>query len=359
MRILDAYILRRILKPLALVFVAFVAIYVVVDLFDHIHAFVDNRVPLSVVILYYIYSAPQIIVLTAPIAMLLAALLSIGRLSKRNEIMAVKGSGISLYRAFVPILGLALAVSAVMLVTAETAIPPATRNRIAIEEAHIKKSAAAVPRLRTDVRYVGPDGTMFLVRKYDVKRLIMKEVTVEEFDQNDRLKSRLDAETAVWKDGEWIFRDGRFRRFLENEEVTLAFDEIALGYSEPTPSDLGRRRLEPEEMGFADLRKYINRLRSSGSDPRDLMVQLHLKIAFPFVILVMTLMGASFAARARKSGFALCFTFALAISFVYYGLIRVCQVFGSQGLVQPPVAAWAANVLFAALGVTILVKTPK
>lgn len=357
MKILDRYILGRVIFPLALIFLAFVGIFVIVDLFDHVHTFIDNSVPIPIVGLYYFYYLPLIVVLTTPIAMLLATMLSLGRLSKRNEIMALKGSGVTVYRILAPVLVLAALLSAANLFIGETLVPPATRRRIEIEDDYIKRRTERV--IKSDVIYVRPDGTTFLARRFNVRRQTAEEVTVEEFDSELRPTSRIDARTATWEDDHWVFYDGRLRRFTVEGENATSFDTLDLPYSEPTPSDLARRRLEPEEMGSRELRSYIARLRSSGSGSRELDVELRLKFSFPLVTLIMTLLGAPLAIGARRTGFAISFAAALAISFLYYGLIQVGGVLGREGVLPPIVSAWIANVLFAAIGAAILARTPK
>jgi lipopolysaccharide export system permease protein len=358
MTILDAYVLRRVLITLAFVFVAFIGIFVLIDLFDHAHTFIDNEVPVSVVLLYYIYSIPWIVVLTAPIAMLLATLLSVGGLSRKNEIMAMKGSGLSLYRVLAPVLALGALLSVVSLTVGETALPNATRKKMEIETAYID-SRRPDPRIRSDVTYIGADGTMYLIRRYNVRNETMEEVTIEEFDAELRPTTRIDALRGQWEQDRWVLSSGRIRRFAAEGQDTTPFEQLELGPSAPSPADLSRRKLEPEEMGYRELRAHIQRLRAGGNDPTALLVELRLKIAFPFVTVIMTLLGAPLAAGTRRSGFAMSFTAALAISFLFYGLIRVGQILGQQGILPPAPAVWIGNVTFAAIGLVILVKTPK
>ena len=78
-----------------------------------------------------------------------------------------------------------------------------------------------------------------------------------------------------------------------------ASSRFELPYADPTPRELSTRLLKPEELGYADLRAHIARLRASGTDPGDLPVQLALKLSFPFVVLIMTLLGAPIAAGAQ------------------------------------------------------------
>jgi lipopolysaccharide export system permease protein len=357
MRILDAYLLRSILVPLALVFVAFVGIFIIVDLFDRAHAFIDNEVPLDVVLSYYLNYTPLVVVLTAPIAMLLATMLSVGRLSRRNEIMAMKGSGLSLYRILSPILVLAAVLSVGSMIVGETLLPPATRRRLEIEESDIKKRSDQA--VRVNVLHIQPDGTVFLARRFDTRRGALEEVTIEEFDKELEPVMRVDARTARWSGDHWVYEDGQVREFSGGSETLTPFSRYETGRAEPSPNDLKVRRLKPEEMGYRELRTYIERLRASGNDPGDLAVQLRLKLAFPFVTLIMALLGAPLAAGARRSGFALSFAAALAISFIYYGLLQVGQVLGRQGMLPPGIAAWSANLVFGALGAAILIRVPK
>lgn len=357
MSTLDLYTLRKLARPLILVFSVFVGIFILVDLFDNAHSFIDNDVPFGVVALYYLYYTPLIVVLTSPVAMLLATLLSVGGLSRRNEIMAMKGAGMSLYRILTPILGLAIVVSALNVAVGELLLPPATRHRLVIEETQIKKRSGDI--IKNEPIYVRPDGTMFVARRLNTRTKTLEQVTVEEFDDATTPTLRIDAERAVWENGEWVFYDGRARSFSEEGENVAGFDRLGPGYTEPSPDELGTRRLEPDEMPYSELKAYIARLRASGNDPRDLEVQLRLKISFPFVTLIMTLLGGTLAAGARRTGFAMSFAAALAISFLYYGVLQVGQVLGEEGVLVPWLAAWVSNIVFAGLGIAMLIRVPK
>ncbi len=357
MTILDTYVLRRTFIPLAFVFAAFVSIFVLVDLFDHAHTFIDNDVPIRVVLAYYTHYMPFVVVLTAPVAMLLATLLAVGRFTRSNELTAMKGSGVSLYRILVPVLLLAAALSGASLVVAETVVPLATRHRLDIQDTHIRRRP--LRSVRSDVIYMRPDGTTLLAKRFDTRNSTLEEVTVQSFGPDLKPSTRVDAATGTWEGGRWVLHDGRVRRFTATTESTDAFESFELPYADPTPQELATRLLKPEELGYADLRAHIARLRASGTDPGDLPVQLALKLSFPFVVFIMTLLGAPIAAGARRGGFALAFTGALAISFLYYGVLQVGSVLGRQGMLPPTLSAWVANILFAGIGIWILAKTPK
>ena len=357
MKIIDTYALRKTGKPLAIVLCLFTGIFVLVDLFDNAHSFIDNDVPLGVVLSYYAYYLPLIVVLTSPVAMLLAAILAVGGLARKNELMALKGSGVSLYRILAPVLALSVALSLANVFIGELILPSATSQRLLIKETSIAKRASQV--VTNDPTYVTPDGTMFHARRLNSRTGTLEEVTVEAFDESNSPTSRIDAASAVWENDQWIFYEGSLRLFTAAGEEATSFDRLERGYSEPHPSELGVRKLRPDEMAYRELRSYIVRQRASGSDPSDLEVQLHLKVAFPFVIVIMTLLGASLAAGARRTGFALSFSAALTVSFFFYGLLQVGQVLGNQGILVPWLAAWISNIIFTGVGVGLLIRAPK
>ncbi len=344
--ILDTYVLRRTIIPLAFVFAAFVSIFVLVDLFDHAHTFIDNDVPIRVVLAYYAHYMPFVVVLTAPVAMLLATLLAVGRFTRSNELTAMKGSGVSLYRILLPVLLLAAALSAASLVVAETVVPLATQTQ-ARHPGHSHQEAPTAERpLGRDLHASGRDDAP--------REALRHEEQHARGGHGPELRPRPQAQHA-----RSMPRPGRGRavtgfsttaacaRSPRRRSPRRVFESFELPYADPTPQELSTRLLKPEELGYADLRAHIARLRASGTDPGDLPVQLALKLSFPFVVLIMTLLGAPIAAGARRGGFALAFTGALAISFLYYGVLQVGSVLGRQGMLPPTLSAWIANILFA------------
>src|ERR1051326_158733 len=102
MRILERYLLREFLIPLAYCIFAFMLIMVVYDLFDNLPDFIQWRTPLSDVTWYYLTKTPGNVALTLPMAMLLALLYCLAMFAKNNELIAMRASGLSLRRLMLP-----------------------------------------------------------------------------------------------------------------------------------------------------------------------------------------------------------------------------------------------------------------
>jgi hypothetical protein len=107
-------------------------------------------------------------------------------------------------------------------------------------------------------------------------------------------------------------------------------------------------------MNFGELKHYIDGLRASGQDVREHEVALYRKVAFPFVTLVMSLIGVPFAVTTGRRGAMYGVGVGIVLALVYWTMISVFAAFGAGGLMPPMMAAWAPNALFGAAAVYLL-----
>ena len=107
-------------------------------------------------------------------------------------------------------------------------------------------------------------------------------------------------------------------------------------------------------MSYAQLRRYVVRLRASGARVAGHLVDLHLKLALPLVNIIVVMIGAAVATRLRSQSAALGFGLSIAIAIAYYAFVRLGQAFGHNGVLPPYLASWSGNVLFGAVGAGML-----
>jgi lipopolysaccharide export system permease protein len=180
---------------------------------------------------------------------------------------------------------------------------------------------------------------------------------VQEFSGGNLVR-RLDARHGRWEDDHWLLVNGFVRSFGADTLATRRVDQLVLDVPE-RPEDFAKEERDPEAMGYLELRRWIERFRQSGGEVRPYLVDLYLKLASPFTNLITVLIGASLSTKARRGGMALGFGLSLVISFTYYSLIRAGQALGHGGALPPFLAAWSANLLFAAIGVLFLVRAQR
>ncbi len=380
MQILDRYLIRQFGFALIFSLIAFWVIFLVVDLVEHLDKFIDKQAAFFVVVKYYFYYTPYILVLSLPVAMLLSSLFSLGQLAKHNELTAMKSAGISLYRILLPLFILAFVMSLFVMGFGEILVPITYQKMMEVKTVEIEKGKRETNIILNNVFVQEEDGRIFHLATYDTKEKIGAGALVQRFEEN-RLKEEIRAKKVRWENNGWLFEDGVERIFSDSSvelghsedlgkakldtlplnptEEYQAFDKLFRLDLKIKPEALAKRQKKPDEMGYFELADYVKIKKRSGQVVAKETTDLHLKIAFPFVNFIIVLFGAPLAANPKRSGLAIGFAISLFISFVYYTLIRMGQSFGYSEKLPPLLAVWAANILFVILGTILLVKAKK
>lgn len=361
MKVLFRYVASEFLKALLFAVLAFLLIYIVVDIFEKMDRFIDHHVALGHVFIYYLFQVPYVTVLVLPVAVLLASLFSIGQMARHHELVAMKSSGLSLYRILSPLFGLGLVISLMVLILGEVAIPFFNQQKSRAESRYIDKVPPVDFTNRTNVFYRGTHGRMYYIKHYDGKVRTLTDVVIYQFDPQGRLVKRMDAIRAVWEGNHWNFQDGFIRTFdlQGNESTSPHFQTMTLPDLRETPQDFQREDKDPQSMGFFELYDYISRVKRGGGEAQKETVDLYLKISFPFANLIIILFGAPLASNPRRSGAAFGFGVSLMICFLYWGFIQMGRALGHHGTLPPLLSAWLANLVFGGIGAVLLWKTPK
>ena len=353
MRRLDRYLIVEQLSSLVLGLLFFVAIFIVVDVFEKLDSFLDNKVPLPVVLHFYLVSIPSIVTMVLPMSMLLSCLLALGQIGRHNELTAMQAAGIGLTRIVLPLYLFAFLVCVGVFVSNETLMPKLNAARDRIYRGDIKRENLEGATVRTNLAYLGTQGRTFLIRTYNIPDRTMRDVVIQEIRQHT-LTGRIDADAARWENGHWVFFHGFIRRFNKDSETAVEFKELVIPGLQETPESFEKAEEDPKALSYWELEKYIQRLRQSGSRVQKYLVELYLKVSFPLTNLIVVLIGTALAIRVRRGGLAISFGLAVFISFVYYAIIRTGQALGHSGTLPPFLGAWLGNIVFGVLGLELL-----
>lgn len=358
MKRLDRYVLREFLNYVLLGLSGFVVIFIVVDIFEKISVFLDHQASIGTIARFYAALTPQVVVQVLPVALLLATFLALGQLNKFGELTAMRAAGVSLLRILRPVFGVAVAAALVSLLLGEFVVPGANQERDRLYNGQIQKIQRQAVNERADLTYLGEGGRIFYVRLYLVNERRMHEVSMQEFEQGELVR-RVDAAEAAWDGRQWVFTSGFERMFEDGRERAAAFSRLEAPEIVERPADFAKDVRNPDEMNFLELRAYVEKLRASGARVANYLVDLHIKLAFPLVNLIVVLIGASLATRLRMQSAALGFGLSVAISFVYYAFLRAGQALGHNGALPPYVAAWLGDIVFGAVGIVMIVQAQR
>ncbi|HAD83011.1 TPA: LPS export ABC transporter permease LptG [Candidatus Edwardsbacteria bacterium] len=359
-KILDRYLTREFLKSLIFSQTAFVLIFVLVDIFEKLDMFIDHRAPYHLVALFYIYQIPYIMILTLPVAMLLASMATISQMARHHEIVAMKAAGLSLYRIFAPLFILGLLISLAVMAVGETIVPITNQKKGNLERIRIKKQLSQEPQTRFNLLYDGSQGRQFFIKRYNVEKAVMDSVSIFQVDQQNRILQRIDAAKGVWTGNVWLLEKVIIRNFRpDGTEISDSLQQLKLTGYEEAPASFSKRELLPDEMGFFELRQFIDRLKRSGNQVQQSVVDLYLKLSFPFANFIILLFGLPLLSNSRKGSTASGFAISLLTCFVFWGLLQTGRALGHSATLSPILAAWLPNIIFGAIGAFLLYRAPK
>ncbi|OGU19364.1 MAG: hypothetical protein A2059_00765 [Ignavibacteria bacterium GWA2_55_25] len=368
MTILDRYIVRQFLSTFFFGLLAFLLIFLIIDMMEKLDDFIDANVPAGTILQYYLWFTPEIVKLMTPVAMLLAALFVTGRLSNQNELAAIKSSGVSLYRILIPFLVVSFLVSGVSVYFNGWLVPFANQKKFAIERAHLHRSGVSFSRF--NIFFQEERTRLVSINFYDSQARTATTVSVQEFADTNLtvLVRRYDARQMAWlEEGTedslhegWVLLKGTFREFgAKQEGVLQSFDRLSIHSLRITPGDIEKKQQKPDEMDYTELKEFIENQQRSGQDVSRWQVDFHSKIAFPFASVIVVLFGVPFGSIRRRSGVAIDFGICVAVTFIYLAFMKTSHVFGYNGDVNPFLTAWLANLLFLILGIVNLLRVPK
>jgi lipopolysaccharide export system permease protein len=354
LRILDRHVLREFSLYLLLGLCSFVGIYLIVDLFEKIDVFVDHQAALGLILEYYLYKLPVILVQVLPLAMLLAAILSLSAMRRLNEVTAMQSCGLSPLRITLPILVLGALVTVGAFALGEELVPGAYRREQETLDVRIKKKRPADAMGRSDIRYMGRAGRVYLARQYVPRPASLLDLSLQQFRtgaEGRELWRRIDAASARWEsDGLWHMETGYLRLFQDDREWVAGFRRYGDSRCVEEPDEFARPESDPFFMSRSQLRDYIRRIGEGGAHVQPYQVDYHLRAAFPLANLIMVLLGSCLSLRILRGTMALGFGLSVFLGFAYYGFVRAGQALGYTGHVPPLLAAWMGNLVFGIVG---------
>jgi len=358
MKRLDHYLLKKYFINLIFAVLAWIVLFEVINMIEMLSKFIDYGATTRQFFLYYLYFIPYVVSLTLPIAALLGVLFAVSHMASHNEIVAQLSAGISLYRILLPLFIASLILSILSMVFNETVVPRANRARLDLMRYDIRKNPRNQARLNNNIYVQDLPQRMLAVGYFNSKKNRGRTVSFLTYEGN-RLTERLDARNMTWQDSVWHLEKVVLREFSGEQERVRNLPDTVITDSRIRPRNLVDIQVKPEEMTYMELSDYIEELLTIGANPRKWLVERQLKISMPFAILIVTLIGAPFASRKRRGGTGLNFAVSLLISFTFFIVIRIGQVFGHQGALEPMLAAWFGNLIFLLLGLYILFTVQK
>lgn len=353
---LSFYLALQYLFWLVGVFLIFMAIAMLFDVVEMLRRTADkDNISIGFVIYMSALKLPFLAQTTLPFMTLFAAMLTFWRLARANEAVVARAAGISAWQFILP----AFLITMVLGIAAVTVVNPMSAAMLE----KYQKVEAEVVKNRTSMISVSQNGlwlrqndglnghSVIHALRVSPLELILHDVIIFRFDENNRFTNRLDAPRAALRDGFWLIPEG-WRSTTKPETAPVVNLEI--------PTDLTKNNIlesfsTPETMSFWRLPGFIETIEAAGFSGHRHRLHYYALIAFPVLLSSMIFIAASFTLRInRRTGTTAALLGGISCSFALYFVTDIVHALGLSASVPILLAAWTPAGISTLIGLAML-----
>jgi LPS export ABC transporter permease LptG/LPS export ABC transporter permease LptF len=358
---LDFYLLGNFFSYFLMLLAGFLLLFEVFTFLDLLDDIAQHRTGAIVIVNYFLYLSCNLFYQLAPLACLIAVLVTLGVMTKNNELVAFKAAGVSLYRIALPLLGAGLLFALGLFVLDATYLPYANQRQDALRNA-IKGRPAQTYYQPQRQWIFGDHSKIYNYQLFDPDKKLFGGLSVFELDPvTFAVKRRVYAERAHWEPQQsaWVLESGWVRDFA-GAKVTgyTIFPATELAELDEPPNYFSREVRQSYEMNWWQLQRYIAALEQAGFDVAQLSVQLQKKLAFPLIAPVIILLAIPFSILVGTRGAVGGMALGLSLSLTYWAASALFEAMGSVGQLPAVMAAWAPDAMFLFLGLYFFLNMP-
>jgi len=356
MKLLRNYILKEFFGPFLASLVVLTLVMLLGNLVRLADLIINKGVDLFSIFKLFVFLIPALLTYTMPIAVLVAILLSLGRLASDNEIIAIRTSGISiLHLIIIPLVIVGLILGLILVVLNDRVVPYAHfASRKTLSSIGIKSPASAL-----EAGTFIDSFDKYIIFIYRIDNNLLHQVRIYEPQGSNR-----PCRTIVAKRGEFVclpskemvklkLMDGTTDEPDPNDPTKfykLNFKTLFLNLN-LAKAEKNEIQKKPKDMTFKEINLKINEFKSSGIEIFPLVTELHKRSALSFSVIIFVLLGASLAMLTRRREKSINASLAFGTAGIYYLLLLGANALSLEGYVNPALAMWLPNIILGAMGV--------
>ncbi|QBG46155.1 YjgP/YjgQ family permease [Verrucomicrobia bacterium S94] len=367
MKILARYLFMNLFQPLIYLLIAFALLFIIGDLMDTMKDF--NKILSAssgtgfwdvgrIMLHYYSLQLPSMVIFIVPICLLLATLYSLSQMTRHSEIVAMRASGVSIYRIVRPYLLLGFFCFLFTAVVNEYTGPKYAYRAHQLLES---KTKASDDVYFENIAYKNPTlGHEWHIVGFDTRSYTMQGITLRIRREDGSDREKITAKKGHWLDRRWWFEDGEIQRFDENNTrlgPPETFQTLEMRYLKERPEEFMREAKDSAHQSSLELYEYIRThqhlsLREIRSD----LVDLHHKLTMPFICIIAVLIGIPVGTHTGRKGALSGIMMAIGLFFTFYATQFTMEYLAKQLYIQPWIGAWSAIIAFFFIGTALIYR---
>lgn len=359
LKILDIYIIKKFLGTYFFAIALIISISIVFDLSEKVDNFIENEAPLEEVIKYYLNFIPYFANLLSSLFTFIAVIFFTSKMAYGSEIIAILSNGVSFKRILVPYFIAATLIAVISFILMAYVIPGSNEDRLDFKYTYIK--GRSTTQISRDVHMQIEPGVYVYMNHYRPKNKKGFRFSLEKFEKGE-LKSKLLADNIEWDttSNQWTVKN-YYIRYIEDgkNDSIVEGNELDTTLS-ITPDDFAQHTDIVETMDMKELNKFIQRRKMQGAENLEAyLVEKHSRFSYPFSTFILTLIGVFLSSRKIKGGMGMQIGIGITLSFAYILFMRFANMYALRGTVEPYIAVWIPNMIFAVIALFLSRFAPR
>lgn len=356
MTIIQKYYIKEFIRIFSILAIGLSMFASLIELINRIDDFLPHNPSLEDLLYYGLLNIPSYFLYTMPVCILLSGLFVIGNAGRRRETVAIMSSGGSLKKVLSIFILIGVIMTFFSFLIGEFISPPATRK------AHELKDYLSKPRgqnqigFLSDMIWLRSKEGIIKINLYLPDRDLLKGVSIFRID-GDMLSERIEADYAEWKPdkGIWVLRNGTI--YSIQKGVISSFTELPIEIMPPRVFSEAVRK--PNEMNLKELLNYMKRLKEAGFKNNNLLVDMQSRIAYPFINLIMMVLGISLAVSGQMRSGLITAAIGIAISLLYWLLLSFALSMSYAGILPAYLGPWSIPLIFGSFAIYRFARIPE
>ena len=355
MKLLDRYVVFNFLQVYLYCIAGFLSIWLIFDVSDNISTFIDEHFGFNLMMRYYATQVPQVFIILLPVALLLALLFSLGRMSRANEIVSMLTAGVSIPRMLLPLVGIGLLTVGASLALNYSLAPHAElarKNFLYIARSREILIQGQIFRNRTDLR-------TWFIQNFRPGHDLFNTVQVLQQDAHDNIVTNYLAARAIYhpESKTWELDQAKVVQYDQAGNITdeKLYDSLKIEHWSETPYRLGSANVRAEYLSVPELHEYLH---FNSDFPVTLLApfrtHFQYRLALPWTCLVVVCIAAPLGIGYSRRGVLASVASAVLLVFSMNFLTHLFLALGEGDRVSPWVAAWTPNLIFSVIGLYLL-----
>jgi lipopolysaccharide export system permease protein len=358
--LIDRYIIWKFLGTFFFSLALILSIAVVFDFAEKIDNFMERDAPVHAIVFdYYMNFIPYFATLFAPLFVFIAVIFFTSKMAVNTEIIAILNCGMSFRRMMYPYFISATVIAVFTFALTNFVIPKSNAKRMAFEEVYYRPSTKKVTVMSVH-RQVDKNVLVYM-SSFNPATMRGVNFTIEKFDEDGRLLSKLSSTSVAYDTvlKKWQAEDYYIREINEKNETFKKGTKIDTTLK-IRPDDIARDPGIVGTMTYKELDNYIDLLILQGSDELKLfLIEKYRRFANPFAVFILTLIGVTLSSRKVRGGIGMNIGIGLILSFSYILFLQFASQFSLKGNLDPLLAMWIPNILYAIIAAVLYKLAPK